>query len=176
METNPLSSNMEDYLEAIYLIVKQQQAARAKDISSKLGVNRSSVTGALQALSKKNLINYTPYGIVTLTSKGERVAKGISKRHQILKSFFIDVLGVDEENAEQSACGMEHSVSELILDRLAQFIDFTRVCPRIDIHWIEKTSHFCDRPASKKECIRCIEQCLEIVKIRKGTMNENTSK
>ena len=168
MTETPLSSNMEDYLEAIYLIVKQKKAARAKDISSRLGVNRSSVTGALQALSKKGLINYTPYGIVTLTKEGESLAKGVRRRHEVLKSFFTDVLGVDEGNAEASACGMEHSVSELILTRLTQFIDFTRVCPRIDIHWIENTSHFCDRPTSWNECIHCIEHCLETVKEKRA--------
>jgi DtxR family Mn-dependent transcriptional regulator len=168
MTKTPLSSNMEDYLEAIYLIVEQNKAARAKDISSHLGVNRSSVTGALQALSKKGLINYAPYGIITLTEKGEALAKGITRRHEILKSFFIDVLGVDEHNAEQSACGMEHSVSESILERLTQFIDFTRVCPRIDIHWIEDTSHFCERPKSWNECIGCIEHCLETVKEKRA--------
>ena len=52
-----LSSNMEDYLEAIFHISKEKQAARAKDIADRLMVNKSSVTGALRSLSEKGLVN-----------------------------------------------------------------------------------------------------------------------
>ena len=62
-----LSSNMEDYLEAIYHISSKKQAARAKDISDRLKVNKSSVTGALRSLSEKGLVNYAPYDLITLT-------------------------------------------------------------------------------------------------------------
>ncbi|NOQ20783.1 MAG: metal-dependent transcriptional regulator, partial [Desulfobacterales bacterium] len=45
-----LSSNMEDYLEAIFHISQEKQAARAKDIADWVKVNKSSVTGALRSL------------------------------------------------------------------------------------------------------------------------------
>jgi DtxR family Mn-dependent transcriptional regulator len=54
------SSSLEDYLEAIYHIVHEKQAARAKDIVERLGVKNSSVTGALRVLSGKGLINDAP--------------------------------------------------------------------------------------------------------------------
>ena len=41
-----LTASMEDYLEAIFYIVAEKGAARAKDISKRLKVNHSSVTGA----------------------------------------------------------------------------------------------------------------------------------
>ena len=69
-ENNHLSASLEDYLETIFLIVQKKQAARAKDISIELKVKASSVTGALRQLSEKGLINYAPYDIITLTSKG----------------------------------------------------------------------------------------------------------
>lgn len=125
VNTGPLSASLEDYLEAIYHIVHDKQAARAKDIAQRLGVNRSSVTGALHALSEKKLVHYTPYDIVTLTPEGERVAEGIAHRHDVLRDFFTRVLGVEETVAEENACRIEHAVSEDILDRLAAFIDFT---------------------------------------------------
>jgi len=53
--TKTLSASLEDYLEAIYHIVREKKAARAKDISKRLGVNRSSVTGALHSLAERKL-------------------------------------------------------------------------------------------------------------------------
>ena len=71
-DTATLTASLEDYLEAIFHIVERKQAARAKDISKRMHVNGSSVTGALRALSERNLVNYAPYDIVTLTAEGER--------------------------------------------------------------------------------------------------------
>lgn len=168
MNNTPLSASLEDYLEAIFLIVKQKKAARAKDIAARLKVNGSSVTAALRSLSEKRLVNYAPYDIVTLTEEGEHLARGINHRHVVLREFFVDVLGIDEQSAEDSACRVEHSVPEQILDRLAEFVDFIRVCPRIDVRWIEETGYFCERPDSRQRCERCVERCLESVRQGKG--------
>jgi DtxR family Mn-dependent transcriptional regulator len=162
-----LTASLEDYLEAIYQLARENKAARAKEISKRLGVNRSSVTGALHALSQRKLVNYAPYDIATLTPEGERVAANISHRHLILKDFFTKVLGVNASEADDSACKMEHIVSEKILNRLAQFVDFIQVCPRLDINWIEETGYFCDRPDSIESCERCITNCLSNLKGKK---------
>jgi DtxR family Mn-dependent transcriptional regulator len=166
MENPALSASLEDYLEAIYHIVQKKKAARAKDISARLGVNGSSVTGALRSLAERQLVNYAPYDIVTLTPEGERLARGITRRHTVLRDFFVKVLGIDDESAERSACRMEHAVPQEILTRLAEFVDFIHVCPRIDVHWIEETGYFCERPDSSEACERCIERSLAALKRR----------
>jgi len=168
-KTQLLSESLEDYLEAIHHIVRAKGAARGKDISERLKVNRSSVTGALRALAGKKLVNYAPYDLVTLTPEGGRVAERIIHRHQVLKDFIQRVLGIEERIAEQDACRMEHAASELVLDRLAQFIEFIRVCPRIDIHWIEGTGYFCHRPDTPEECERCLRDSLRGFRQRRGS-------
>jgi DtxR family Mn-dependent transcriptional regulator len=155
-----LSDSLEDYLEAIHHIVHRKGAARGKDISERLKVNRSSVTGALRALAEKKLVNYAPYDLVTLTPEGGRVAERIIHRHEVLKDFISRVLGLEERIAEENACRMEHAVSEPVLDRLAHFIDFIRICPRIDIRWIEETGYFCRRPDTLQDCAECIRASL----------------
>jgi DtxR family Mn-dependent transcriptional regulator len=47
-ESMTLSASLEDYLEAIFHIVAEKQAARVKDIAKRLSVNNSSVTGGSQ--------------------------------------------------------------------------------------------------------------------------------
>ena len=167
MDTKVLSDSLEDYLEAIHHIVRAKGAARGKDISERLKVNRSSVTGALRALAEKKLVNYAPYDLVTLTPEGGRVAERIIHRHEVLKDFISRVLGLEERIAEENACRMEHAASEPVLDRLAQFIDFIRVCPRIDIRWIEDTGYFCHRPDTLEDCERCIQDSLRSLRKRR---------
>jgi len=125
-----LSASQEDYMESIFHIVGQKHAARVKDIAGSLGVTPASVTGALGVLAKKGLVNYVPYGIVTLTSRGKKVSKGIVQRHEILRDFFVKVLSIDREIADRAACGMEHALPHEILNRLTQFLKFTDRCAR----------------------------------------------
>src|SRR5512140_564060 len=103
-----LSESLEDYLEAIFNLTRQTAVARSKDIADGLGVARPSVTGALRQLAQKGLINYEPYGLVSLTKVGQSRAAGVAKKHDIIKSFFVDILGVDAESATDAACRAEH--------------------------------------------------------------------
>ncbi len=126
--TDQLSASLEDYLEAIYsLSQSEEKVARSRDISEKLDVAKSSVTGALRQLSEKGFVNYKPYGYVTLTEKGRFSAKEIAKKHQALKSFFYEILGTDELSAEDAACRAEHSLSGEIVERLIKLDEFLRV-------------------------------------------------
>jgi Mn-dependent DtxR family transcriptional regulator len=141
-----LSASLEDYLEAIFHIVSAKQASRAKDISDRMGVNKSSVTGALRSLSERGLVNYAPYDIITLTDEGRRIAERVVHRHEVLKGFFVEVLGVDEDDAEQTACRMEHRVSSTILRRLACLDEFIGTGPAGDRQqWLRQFRGFCIR-------------------------------
>jgi len=128
-KTAKLSASLEDYLEAIYQISQEKQAAKARDISARLEVSKSSVTGALRALSRKGLVNYSPYDLITLTPEGKSVAEKVVRRHQVFRDFLITVLGVDEETAEESACRVEHALSGEILERLSKLTRFIERMP-----------------------------------------------
>ncbi|MBN2329415.1 MAG: metal-dependent transcriptional regulator [Candidatus Omnitrophica bacterium] len=138
-----LSASLEDYLEAIYHIVAEKQAARAKDIALRMNVNNSSVTGALHSLADKGLINYAPYDVITLTPRGEKAADNVVRRHQALCDFFTKVLEVGRDEAEEAACKMEHGVSRTILERFIQFVDFIETSPQMNFHWTENNGYQC---------------------------------
>lgn len=133
MEKNaPLTSALEDYLEAILNLCRFDSTARSRDIAESLNVHKSTVTAALKSLGQLNLIHYAPYEAVSLTPKGRRLAEDVARRHAALRDFFVDVLHVDAEMAEKAACGMEHSVPREIVEKLAQFAAQMRDCPRLE--------------------------------------------
>jgi len=121
---NSLSASLEDYLEAIFNLAGESNVARSKDIAKLLGVSRASVTGALRVLKEKRLANYKPYDFVTLTESGQRSATEIVRKHNILKFFFINVLGVGKDIAQQAACKAEHTLGPEVIARLLSFIEF----------------------------------------------------
>ncbi|MDP8239490.1 MAG: metal-dependent transcriptional regulator [Candidatus Hatepunaea meridiana] len=153
-----LSASLEDYLEAIYHIVKKKQAAKAKDIAMQLDVNSSSVTGALQSLSKRGLVNYAPYDLITLTPEGSRIAEDVIRRHKALYRFFTVVLSVDEVEAQEMACKMEHDISTSVLDRLIQYLDFVDNCPIGGITWNEELGFTCKHMMKFGSCEKCAEE------------------
>lgn len=149
-----LSMTMEDYLEAIALLSAEKGAARARDIAAALSVHKSTVTAALQSLAKKNLINYSAYEAATLTPAGRKAADDVIRRHAIVRGFFIDVLGIDEQTADANACRMEHVLDADVLERLAGFAEFVKSCPSAREQCLKLLSTFArkKRKQDRKPC------------------------
>ncbi|HEG43424.1 MAG TPA: DtxR family transcriptional regulator [Phycisphaerales bacterium] len=164
-----LSASLEDYLEAIFWIIQSKGAARAKDIADRLDVKASSVTGALQSLKEKKYINYAPYDVVTLTSSGLKVAEKVVRRHQILKDFFVEVLGVDADIANDGACKLEHSIPRSIVEKLVEFMEFVEVCPRGGEDWVQNFIDRC-KDDKKQDCEKCMYANLKDFKKEKRAM------
>ena len=118
-----ISSSLEDYLEAIYEIYTEKRGVKAIDISKKLGVGRSSVTEALKTLAQKHLVNYSRYGVLSLTSAGEDAAKNVIEKHKVLYNFFKNKLNLDEQEAQENACRVEHVLSEKAFQSLMDFVN-----------------------------------------------------
>lgn len=162
-----LSASLEDYLEAIFHIAREKHVARPRDIAGKLRVSYPSVTSALRALAERGLINYTPYDAVTLTDKGRTAAQDVIRRHETLRRFFVDVLAVSEKEAEVAACRMEHSVPEVILNRLSRFARFVESCPRGGNSWIAGFGYQCDEHLDPANCERCMSETMRDYKDRR---------
>ena len=159
--SNRLSASLEDYLEVIYNLIQENRVARSRDIAHEMDVTGASVTGALRALAEKQLINYAPYELVTMTEEGKRLAEKVVSRHQALKEFFTTVLGLNDKEAGENACRIEHAVSEDLMERLTLFAEFIRICPRAGSRWLEGFGYFCEHPEcgrSQEACERCMAE------------------
>jgi DtxR family Mn-dependent transcriptional regulator len=124
-----LTPALEDYLETVYRLISKGSFARVRDIADSRGVRPASVIPALRRLEKMGLIEYERREYVGLTKSGEETARRIYSRHQILRRFFEDFLGLPAEVAENDACAAEHSLSSQTADRLVRLIEFIEVCP-----------------------------------------------
>ncbi len=165
-QTIRLSDSQEDYLEAIFHIVSRKQAARPKDIADRLKVNQSSVTGALRALAERGMIHYAPYDLVTLTDMGRALGAEVARRHEILRNFFVRVLRIEENEADEAACRMEHAMTRSLLDRLVRLAEFFEACPIAHVSWARISSESL-RPGSESgRCEECLAACAE--QIREG--------
>lgn len=157
-----LSENLENYLETILQLQRDNTVARVKDIAEKIGVLSGTVTSALRTLADKGLINYKPYSFITLTSQGEKIAVEILRRHHIIKDFLQRVLLLDEHRAEENACRMEHAMDKIAINRLVRFIDYIHRCPRVGEDWLANFNTFFSlNNRVGAHCSDCLKQCME---------------
>ena len=145
-----LSASLEDYLEAIFNLAGDNNITRSKDIAEQLGVSRASVTGALRTLKKKGLCNYKPYDYISLTETGQFAAAEIANRHEILKSFFTDVLSVKPAVAQKAACKAEHALGPEIIAKLLSFIEFVNHSSENGRDVMDEFRTFCKTRKTKK--------------------------
>ena len=113
-----ITSNIEDYLEAIFRIEDNRGIVRVKEISQVLGVTYPSTSGILKKMESMGLVEHERYGYVKLTDEGGRVARDIIRREQVLCRFFKDVLLIDDDKAVKHACRMEHFMDDSTTHRL----------------------------------------------------------
>jgi len=114
---------MEDYLEAISTLKQKKDYVRVKDIAKEMKVRMPSVTGALKALTDRNLVRHEKYEYVELTEDGIKIADEIKRRHDLISKFLTHILKIDPEIAEKDACKIEHSVSPITVERLIKLVE-----------------------------------------------------
>jgi DtxR family Mn-dependent transcriptional regulator len=135
-----LTSNMEDYMEAIAMLSEANKVVRVKDIAKQLSIKMPSVSAALDKLKDLGLIEYEKYGFIELTEEGEKVAQQVCMRHSCLSEFFEKVLRMDRDEADQEACKVEHDIMPSTCARIKKFLDFYLSEEKSGSPWIEKLS------------------------------------
>ena len=115
-----MTQSLEDYLEAIYLLIMEGKAAQVVDVARMLSVRMPSVVRALRELKRLELVVQEPYSSISLTEKGRRVAHQVFDRHRLLRSFLIK-LGVSRRIADRDARLMEHILSAETLERIRTY-------------------------------------------------------
>lgn len=120
---NVLSSSSQDYLEAILELSEHSNAIRPVDLANRIGVSRASITKAIKVLKSSGYIEQQRYSDIYLTPEGKTAAIAVTYRHKVLRTFLIDILGVDPKIADEDACKMEHNISFQTLTKLCEFVD-----------------------------------------------------
>ena len=142
-----LTNSQEEYLKTIYILEKSSGKIRVKDIAKKLEITKQSVNRAIKNLRDLDLIEYEVYGDISLTYQGEEKAKEIIKKHDIIKMFLVDILDVEEKDAEEEAKSMKSAMSPDTIKKLEKYISKI-----MDLGDLE-----CDYDKNNPKCQSCIK-------------------
>lgn len=118
----PLSRSKQDYVKALYALDTGEGAVATSDLAAHLGVSAPSVTVMLGRLAKEKLVKHTPRAGARLTAEGRRQALDLVRRHRILETFLVEVLGLDWSQVHEDAEVLEHHISDRVLDAIDRLV------------------------------------------------------
>jgi len=122
----------ENYLKSIYHLSLTSINVSTNQIASRLNTKAASVTDMLKKLADKQLINYTRYQGVNLTSAGENIAIHIIRKHRLWEYFLVEKLNFKWDEVHDMAEEMEHISSKELIDRLDKFMGYPKHDPHGD--------------------------------------------
>ena len=113
----PLTSSMEDYLEAVLVLQQQKGYVRCVDVAELLDVKKPSVSRAVKELSKKKCLIKKDDGTLSLTEQGQQ----IYEKHQFFTKRLVEA-SVPQDIAAQDACKLEYVISEISFKKLKEAV------------------------------------------------------
>lgn len=118
-----LSESLQDYLEAIYMVILDKPVCRITDIQKLLHVSKPSIVNAVSLLKDKGLVNKEKYGYITLTEAGEKTSKRLYKKHTSIRRFLLNLFYIDRKRANSIACEIEHHFDIGIIEQMNRISD-----------------------------------------------------
>ena len=158
--SDKLTQSLETYLLAIEQLTENKKAIIVKDVSEFLNIGGASTADAIKKLKEKGYINYVPYGNITLTDKGEKTVIIKKYRHNTITEFLNKVLDIDIKKAEENADKIEYSMTEEVLARFVNFLDFMKQCSCSEPKWLKSCKSSLENGAINEKCKSCQGGCI----------------
>lgn len=114
------NQSTEDYLESILLLSRETEYVHRVDVARRVGVSQPAVQKAVKILEGFGFVECDGMHIY-LTKNGEEYAKSIYERHCTIRRF-LQLLGVNEVDADADACEMEHGLSDATYQAIRTYL------------------------------------------------------
>jgi len=124
-----VSSEAEEYLEAIYRLERKTGFAKTLELARQLKVVPGSVTNTIEGLERRSLVVHKPYKGVKLTEEGRKLALEVLRRHRLAERLLIDILRLDWSQVHDTACKLEHAIPKDIIKPLEKALKHPKTCP-----------------------------------------------
>ncbi len=105
-----LGRSLEDYLEAIYILEKEQRYVKSVDVARYMNFTKASVCYAVKILKREGLLFSNEDAYLVLTEEGKKMAIEMNERRKFFLQFLLNA-GIDHQLAQEEACRMEHTIS-----------------------------------------------------------------
>lgn len=129
------SHTEENYIKAIFKLqqLTKETAVSTNDIAERLSMQPATVTDMIKRLADKKIVTYKKYYGVHLTSKGEKIALDIIRKHRLWEVFLVNKLKFKWDEVHDIAEQLEHVNSDELISKLDDFLGNPKVDPHGDV-------------------------------------------
>ena len=130
LTTHEAAEVFDEILEQMWLLAERQVEASAETLIVPDVVDSNSALismlelGMITAPSDAGLA-----GSISYTPKGEARARAIIRRHRLAEKLFFEKFDMNEQQADQNACQLEHILSNEVTDSVCAFLGHPNACP-----------------------------------------------
>ncbi|MCQ6269385.1 metal-dependent transcriptional regulator [Pseudarthrobacter sp. R1] len=119
MPVSDLTHSAQDYLKLIWTATEWSATPITVSVmAERVGVTPPTVSDGIRKLAKQGLVTHAPYGSIELTDLGRKHALTMVRRHRLLETFLVDVLGYGWDEVHDEAEVLEHAVSDRLVERI----------------------------------------------------------
>jgi DtxR family Mn-dependent transcriptional regulator len=118
------SLTVENYLKAVLQLSQHNRTEwiATGALADAMRVSPGTVTSMLKSLAAAKLATYKPYEGVSLTPAGRKLALRMLRRHRLIELFLAQTLNLSWDQVHEEAENMEHAVSDILIDRIDEFL------------------------------------------------------
>ncbi|RMH63886.1 MAG: metal-dependent transcriptional regulator [Calditrichaeota bacterium] len=156
-EDNGLTHSSVHHLMAIDQLLKTNGYARGIDVAKHLDISRSSVSVTLHKLQSKGYIVEDENKFYHLTEEGRELTHDVLSTRRIVKKFFLEVLDLPENIAEEDACKVEHLLHLKTSARLFKFISFVNADETFNREFRKRFKSY--KHTCSDDCDVCDDDC-----------------
>jgi DtxR family Mn-dependent transcriptional regulator len=129
-----LSLTEEDYIKTIYHLSEDNhlESISTNDIAKDINISPASVSDMLKKLSQKKIVSYVKYQGVKLTELGNKIANKVIRKHRLWETFLVEKLHFTWDEVHVIAEQLEHIDSDILIQRLDEFLGFPQIDPHGD--------------------------------------------
>ena len=122
----------ENYVKKLFLLAEEREGPCVPMgvLAESLGVAAGTITTMVKRMDAAGWVVYTPRVGVSLTAEGRKLALKVIRRHRLIESLLVDILGMDWGEIHDEAERLEHVISDNVLSH----IDIALKHPAVDPH------------------------------------------
>ena len=123
------SQVIEEYLLTLYKLSRTEEPAKAVTLANRLDTSPPTVHATISRMQRDGLIEVKKSKEIVLTKEGQKIAEDIAYRHNLSEYFLCNTLGIPWYEVHQHAHRLEHAMSPIVVQRLAEFLGKPEFCP-----------------------------------------------
>jgi DtxR family Mn-dependent transcriptional regulator len=130
LHTDPeVSPSVEMYLKTLVRLSTDGAPVPTSAVAKELSVTAASASAMLKRLDGDGLVIHEGRQGILPTDAGRRIGALTLRRQLLAERLLVDRLGVSWEVAASEGCRLEHSISPLVEQHVAAFLDEPSTCP-----------------------------------------------